>query len=159
MKKTYKLFMTENKKEMNISDVIKKVRKDLKGIKHVDSILKFLNLEGNDNEDDDNVDEASHALHNTLILGAYATVTIYIAKKIKKFWESVKQDMEDLLDAESASDHAVILGKLAAKACVVAVIVGVVADELIKLAKGDKPEEIDYGKVAEEMADISAGLK
>ena len=155
MKKTFKNFMVENKQPLSIPNVIKKIKKDLKGNKYVDDILNTLHF-----SDKEDVEEAlSRTVNNTIIAGGYVALSVIAYKVLKKFWSSTKKDIEELLDKDNPSEHAAALAKLSTKAVVVAGFLGFAVKELIKISKEINANDVDFGKATEEISGIDNKFK
>ena len=144
--------MTENKdKTFDLTGALEKIQKELKGNKYLKSILKSIGL--NDVKPKDDVDEG-------IIKAAIGGVALdFVLTKLNEFFSGVKDDLEDLLGSDNLKDSASALFKLATKAYIVALFLGVVVDEIEKIAKGKKePEQIDYKKLQSDMDKIDSKL-
>ncbi len=135
--------------DFNLADRLEKVKTELKGNKYLKSVLKILALDSPPEDMNDGVTEG-------VIKGIIgAKLLEYILGRIHKFIIGVKEDLRDLMASDNWKERGSIIFKLATKAYICAIILGVVVDEIEEIAKGKKePELIDMSKAEGEIGKI-----
>lgn len=147
MKKSYKEFMIESSgssKGFDVSGFLNKVKTELKGNKHVKSIIMSLGLTS---------DIKENIVSDTIGKKTYD----YILKRVTNLYNDTKKDLQELFTGDSWMKKGDIVIKLLTRIYVVAIFFGVAVDEIEKIVKGKKEVKlIEYKKVEQEIKDIAS---